>query len=240
MIVLKKVAFVLEDPRFPIHKNSIDGYNQKKIKALSTKNLLSKTNCKKSDYKNLNIVTEKDLLKADILCSVNPIDEKLLKKIEKPTKILGIYDPSDIKKIEKLDNKELLEIYSFFSLPRISRAQNMDALSSQANLVGYASVIYAANKYPKVFPMMTTAAGTLPPVIVTVLGVGVAGLQGIATAKRLGAQVWAYDVRAEVEEQVLSLGGKFIKTSLVHMMEFMQKNSLIKKRKNYKKSSSLS
>ena len=89
----------------------------------------------------------------------------------------------------------------------------MDALSSQANLVGYASVIYAANKYPKVFPMMTTAAGTLPPVIVTVLGVGVAGLQGIATAKRLGAQVWAYDVRAEVEEQVLSLGGKFIKTS---------------------------
>ena len=167
---MKKVAFVIEkeDPRFPIHKNSIDGYNQKKIKTLSTKNLLSKTNCKKSDYKNLNIVTEKDLLKADILCSVNPIDEKLLKKIDKPTKILGIYDPSDIKKIEKLDNKELLEIYSFFSLPRISRAQNMDALSSQANLVGYASVIYAANKYPKVFPMMTTAAGTLPPVIVTV------------------------------------------------------------------------
>ena len=95
---MNKVAFVIEreDPRFPIHKNSMDGYNQKKIKTLSTKNLFSKTNCKKSDYKNLNIVTEKDLLKADILCSVNPIDEKLLKKIDKPTKILGIYDPSDL------------------------------------------------------------------------------------------------------------------------------------------------
>ena len=149
---MNKVAFVIEkeDPRFPIHKNSIDGYNQKKIKTLSTKNLLSKTNCKKSDYKNLNIVTEKDLLKADILCSVNPIEERLLKKIDQPTKILGIYDPQILKN-EKLENKELLEIYSFFSLPRISRAQNMDALSSQANLVGYASVIYAANKYPKVF-----------------------------------------------------------------------------------------
>jgi len=212
---MKKVAFILErdDPRLPIHQNSLDGYNQKKIKTLTTKNFFSKTTTKKSDCKNLNIVAEKDLLNADILCSVNPIEEKLLKKIKKPTKILGIYNPSDIKKIEKLGNKELLEIYSFFSLPRISRAQNMDALSSQANLVGYASVIYAANKYPKVFPMMTTAAGTLPPVVVTVLGVGVAGLQGIATAKRLGAQVWAYDVRAEVEEQVLSLGGKFIKTS---------------------------
>ena len=98
---MKKVAFVLEkdDPRLPIHENSIDGYNQKKIKALTTKNLFSKTSTKKSDYKNLKIVDEKDLLNADILCSVNPIDEKLLKKIKKPTKILGIYDPSDIKKI---------------------------------------------------------------------------------------------------------------------------------------------
>ena len=85
--------------------------------------------------------------------------------------------------------------------------------------------------------MMTTAAGTLPPVIVTVLGVGVAGLQGIATAKRLGAQVWAYDVRAEVEEQVLSLGGKFIKTSFSSHDGVYAKNSLIKKRKNYKKNS---
>ena len=200
---MKKVAFVIEkdDPRLPLHQHSIDGYSQKKIKTLTTKNFFSKTTTKKSDYKNLRIVAEKDLLKADILCSVNPV------------KSINVYfDPDDNHTVIN-DDKELLEIYSFFSLPRISRAQNMDALSSQANLVGYASVIYAANKYPKVFPMMTTAAGTLPPVIVTVLGVGVAGLQGRATAKRLGAQVWAYDVRAEVEEQVLSLGGKFIKTS---------------------------
>ena len=127
---MKKVAFVIEkdDPRLPLHQHSIDGYSLKKIKTLTTKNFFSKTTTKKSDYKNLRIVAERDLLKADILCSVNPVDEKLLKKIKKPTKILGIYNPSDIKKIEKLENKELLEIYSFFSLPRISRAQNMDAL----------------------------------------------------------------------------------------------------------------
>ena len=97
---MKKVAFILErdDPRLPIHQNSLDGYNQKKIKTLTTKNFFSKTTTKKSDCKNLNIVAEKDLLNADILCSVNPIEEKLLKKIKKPTKILGIYNPSDIKK----------------------------------------------------------------------------------------------------------------------------------------------
>ena len=98
---MKKVAFVVEkdDPRLPIHQNSIDEYNQKKIKTITTKNFFSKTTTKKSDCKNLNIVTEKDLLSADILCSVNPIEERLLKKIAKPTKILGIYSPSDIKKI---------------------------------------------------------------------------------------------------------------------------------------------
>ena len=80
---MKKVAFVIEkdDPRLPFHQHSIDGYSQKKIKTLTTKNFFSKTTTKKSDYKNLRIVTEKDLLKADILCSVNPVDEKLLKKI---------------------------------------------------------------------------------------------------------------------------------------------------------------
>ena len=81
---MKKVAFVIEkdDPRLPLHQHSIDGYSQKKIKTVTTKNFFSKTTTKKSDYKNLRIVAEKDLLKADILCSVNPVDEKLLKKVQ--------------------------------------------------------------------------------------------------------------------------------------------------------------
>ena len=95
-------------------------------------------------------------------------------------------------------------------LPRISRAQNMDILSSQSNLAGYKSVLDAAAVYGRAFPMMMTAAGTVPPARVLVLGAGVAGLQAIATAKRLGAVVYAFDVRPAVKEQVESLGGKFV------------------------------
>jgi NAD(P) transhydrogenase subunit alpha len=95
-------------------------------------------------------------------------------------------------------------------LPRISRAQNMDILSSQSNLAGYKAVLDAAAEYGRAFPMMMTAAGTVPPAKVLVLGAGVAGLQAIATAKRLGAVVYAFDVRPAVKEQVESLGGKFV------------------------------
>jgi H+-translocating NAD(P) transhydrogenase subunit alpha len=99
-------------------------------------------------------------------------------------------------------------------LPRITRAQKMDALSSQANLAGYVAVILAAEHSPKIFPMMMTAAGTISPVRVFIIGAGVAGLQAIATARRLGARVEAYDTRPTVEEQVKSLGAKFLKIDL--------------------------
>jgi NAD(P) transhydrogenase subunit alpha len=95
-------------------------------------------------------------------------------------------------------------------VPRITRAQSMDALSSQANIAGYKSVLLAASKLGKYFPMLMTAAGTIPPAKVVVMGAGVAGLQAVATAKRLGAVVWVSDVRPVVKEQVESLGGKFI------------------------------
>lgn len=99
-------------------------------------------------------------------------------------------------------------------LPRITRAQKMDALSSQANLAGYVAVILAAEQSPKIFPMMMTAAGTISPTRVFIIGAGVAGLQAIATARRLGARVEAYDTRPVVEEQVKSLGAKFLKIDL--------------------------
>src|SRR5215471_20100425 len=95
-------------------------------------------------------------------------------------------------------------------IPRISRAQKMDALSSQANLAGYKAVLLAAESLPKFFPMLMTAAGTVFAARVLVIGAGVAGLQAIATARRLGAQVWGYDVRPVVKEQVESLGAKFL------------------------------
>src|SRR5215471_16962266 len=95
-------------------------------------------------------------------------------------------------------------------IPRISRAQKMDALSSQANLAGYKAVLLAAESLPKFFPMLMTAAGTIFAARVLVIGAGVAGLQAIATARRLGAQVWGYDVRPVVKEQVESLGAKFL------------------------------
>ena len=99
-------------------------------------------------------------------------------------------------------------------IPRTTRAQSMDALSSMASIAGYKAVLLAANALPSIFPMMTTAAGTIPPARVLVIGAGVAGLQAIATARRLGAVVSGYDVRSAVKEQIESLGAKFVNISL--------------------------
>ena len=105
-------------------------------------------------------------------------------------------------------------LFALELVPRITRAQSMDVLSSQANIAGYRAVLVAATHLPRILPMMTTAAGTITPAKVLVLGAGVAGLQAIATAKRLGAQVSAYDVRPAVKEQVQSLGAKFVELPL--------------------------
>ena len=99
-------------------------------------------------------------------------------------------------------------------MPRITRAQSMDALSAMATIAGYKSVLLAANAAPRMFPMLMTAAGTLAAARVFIVGAGVAGLQAIATARRLGAKVEAYDVRPAVKEQVQSLGGKFVELSI--------------------------
>jgi NAD(P) transhydrogenase subunit alpha len=109
--------------------------------------------------------------------------------------------------------------FSMNLVPRITRAQRMDALSSQANIAGYKAVLLAAVQLPKYFPLMMTAAGTVKPAKVVVMGAGVAGLQAIATAKRLGAQVWATDVRLAAKEQVESVGGKFIDVPGMEDME---------------------
>ena len=109
--------------------------------------------------------------------------------------------------------KRNIHAYAMELLPRISRAQSMDVLSSQSNLAGYRAVIEAVAATSKTLPMMMTAAGTIPPAKVLILGAGVAGLQAIATAKRLGAVVSAFDVRPAVKEQVQSLGAKFVEVA---------------------------
>ncbi len=106
--------------------------------------------------------------------------------------------------------KQNLTVFSLDMLPRTSRAQSMDVLSSQANIAGYKAVLLAADRYPRYFPMFMTAAGSIPPAKVLILGAGVAGLQAIATARRLGAVVEVFDTRPAVKEEVMSLGAKFI------------------------------
>jgi NAD(P) transhydrogenase subunit alpha len=127
---------------------------------------------------------------------------------------VSLLDPFNERElIEALMKKRITSI-SMEMIPRITRAQKMDVLSSQANLAGYVSVIIAAERLDKIFPMMMTPAGTIAPAKVFVIGVGIAGLQAIATAKRLGARVDAFDTRPVVEEQVKSLGARFVKIDL--------------------------
>jgi NAD(P) transhydrogenase subunit alpha len=127
---------------------------------------------------------------------------------------VSLLDPFNERElIEALKNKSVASI-SMEMIPRLTRAQKMDVLSSQSNLAGYVAVIIAAERLDKIFPMMMTPAGTISPARVFVIGVGIAGLQAIATAKRLGARVDAFDTRPVVEEQVKSLGARFVKVDL--------------------------
>lgn len=127
---------------------------------------------------------------------------------------VSLMDPFNEREVIEAFRKKGVTAISMEMIPRITRAQKMDVLSSQANLAGYAAVIIAAERIDKIFPMMMTPAGTISPARVFVVGVGVAGLQAIATAKRLGARVDAFDTRPVVEEQVKSLGARFVKIDL--------------------------
>ena len=135
-------------------------------------------------------------------------------KVQSGSTVLGMVNPFYAGDELKALNQSRINIVSMEFIPRITRAQKMDVLSSQANLAGYAAVLEAAQHLSSALPMMMTAAGTLKPAKVFVIGVGVAGLQAIATAKRLGARVEAFDTRDVVEEQVKSLGAKFVKIDL--------------------------
>ena len=163
----------------------------------------------------INILSrEQGLNSANIICNLNKLSLDDVSKINPDTLVISFLDPFNEKKlIEEFKNKSISSI-SMELIPRTTRAQKMDALSSQANLAGYSAVIIASDLLEKALPMMMTAAGTISPSKVFIVGVGVAGLQAIATAKRLGARVEAFDTRPVVEDQVKSLGARFIKIDL--------------------------
>ncbi len=156
---------------------------------------------------------------ADIVLKVQRPTAAELKSLAKGQKLFCIMSPYAEREIMEGCAQKGVDAFAMEFMPRITRAQSMDVLSSQANLAGYKAVIEAANAYGRAFPQMMTAAGTVAPAKVFIMGVGVAGLQAIATARRLGAIVTATDVRPATEEQVASLGGKFI---AVKNEEFMQ------------------
>ena len=153
---------------------------------------------------------EEAVARADIVLTVRRPGADLAKKMKKGAALIGMLDPfSDAQGLDVLA-KSGVSLFAMELMPRISRAQSMDVLSSQSNLAGYKAVLDAAAAFQRALPMMMTAAGTVPAAKVFIMGVGVAGLQAIATARRLGAIVSATDVRPAVKEQVASLGAKFI------------------------------
>ncbi len=166
------------------------------------------------EYETLGVKISADqkeiLTKGDIIIQLGLLSDDNLSQLKENQSLIGILDPYNNK--EKIDDlvKKKINSFSLELLPRITRAQSMDILSSQANLAGYKAVIESFANFEKAIPMMMTAAGTVPAAKVLVVGAGVAGLQAIATAKRMGAIVFATDVRMASKEQVESLGGKFL------------------------------
>ena len=164
----------------------------------------------KKNGANINFSKEEVLKKSDIILKVNFPSSNEVDFIKNKSILIAQFDPNLSRDLINKLVKNEVKIFSLNLLPRITRAQSMDVLSSQANLAGYKAVVESFSKFEKAIPMMMTAAGTVAAAKVLVIGAGVAGLQAIATAKRMGAIVFATDVRMTAKEQVESLGGKFL------------------------------
>lgn len=156
------------------------------------------------------IVSKADAFSADVVAKINPPNSKEIKLFKKGSVLMSLMFARTDSSLIKSCCDQGITAFSLDAIPRTSLAQSMDVLSSQANLAGYKSVLLGGSQMGKIFPMLMTSAGTIKPSTVVIFGAGVAGLQAIATAKRLGANVWVSDIRPETKEQVESLGGKFI------------------------------
>jgi NAD(P) transhydrogenase subunit alpha len=176
-----------------------------------------------ADYEAAGATLESDALalysRADLLLKVQPPCERAdgsheADSIQSGKTLIAFMKPLDLPELAKRLADRQVTTFSIELMPRITRAQSMDALSSQSTISGYRAVLLGAAALPKIFPMLVTAAGTIQPARVLVIGAGVAGLQAIATARRLGAVVEAYDTRAAVKEQIESLGARFVELDL--------------------------
>ena len=193
------------------------------LKLCIEKNYANHLGIKDNEYEEIGVEIKSSadevLNLSNLIIKVNCPTEKTIDKLKDNTILVGMLNPSKNKdQIGKIISKKI-KIFSLELLPRITRAQSMDVLSSQSNLAGYRAVVDCIAEFEKAVPMMMTAAGTVPAAKVLVIGAGVAGLQAIATSKRLGAIVSATDVRAASKEQVESLGGKFLNVEQAEDME---------------------
>tara|TARA_A100001011_G_scaffold79481_1_gene82227 strand:- start:3772 stop:4860 length:1089 start_codon:yes stop_codon:yes gene_type:complete len=202
------------EKRIAITPEIVKKYVSLGFKIILSENYGSHIGIKDEKYLELGVKISKDdkeiLNASDIIVQVGMLSEDKFSLMKKNQILIGILNPfNNNEKLYKLV-KDGIKLFSLELLPRITRAQSMDILSSQANLAGYKAVIESFAYFEKAIPMMMTAAGTIPAAKVLVVGAGVAGLQAIATAKRMGAIVFATDVRMASKEQVESLGGKFL------------------------------
>jgi NAD(P) transhydrogenase subunit alpha len=206
-----------KETRVPFITDSVDRLVKKGFRIAVEPGLGSNLNIKDEDYKKVGatLMDRNSLLSSsDIVLRLRkpPLEE--ISQLKKGSIHISFLDPFNEAGLIAEFVKTGVSAISMEMIPRTTLAQKMDALSSQANLAGYVTVVLAAERLDKVFPMMMTPSGTITPAKVFVIGAGVAGLQAIATAKRLGARVEAFDTRPVVEEQVQSLGGKFVKIDI--------------------------
>lgn len=161
-------------------------------------------------------IVEADMLwaRADVVVTVNPPEPGLVAHMREESSLIGMLRPTERHDLMRTCAEKRVTAFAFEAAPRTTRAQKIDALSSMSTVAGYRAALLAAELCPKFFPMMMTAAGTITPARVLVIGAGVAGLQAIATARRLGAVVEGYDIRSAAKEQVLSLGARFVEIPL--------------------------
>ena len=213
-----KIGSILEnqklEKRIAITPEIVKKYLSLGFEVCLSENYGSHIGINDEQYKNLGVKilqNDTEILKSvDILVQLGMLSDEKTSIMKENQTIIGVLNPYYNK--EKLENlaKKKINLFSLEMLPRITRAQSMDILSSQANLAGYKAVVESFANFEKAIPMMMTAAGTVPAAKVLIVGAGVAGLQAIATAKRMGAIVFATDVRMASKEQVESLGGKFL------------------------------
>lgn len=207
--VLKEPAF---ETRVTLLAEAVATLTKKGITVLTESGAGEKAYCSNADYETAGaqIKSRNDLLQSsNIVLAIHPLNTSDITNL-KSAILIGVYQPLFNKTLMNEWAEKGITVFSLDMLPRTSRAQSMDVLSSQANIAGYKAVLTAANLYSRYFPMFMTAAGSIRPAKLLILGAGVAGLQAIATAKRLGAVVEVFDTRPEVKEEVQSLGAKFI------------------------------